>query len=133
VVAIPGTAPVAGSDAVTSLTSDERTWGMLCHLSGLIALLVLGGLSFVGPLICWLVKKDTSKWVDDNGKEALNFHLNILIYNAIILVAAVLTCVGGILFLGTFILAIVTSILGTIAANNGKRYEYPAVMVRLIK
>src|SRR5438445_9475169 len=29
-------------------TPDERSWGMLAHLSGLIAML-LGGLSFLGP------------------------------------------------------------------------------------
>jgi uncharacterized Tic20 family protein len=128
VVAIPGTAPVAGSVPVTdvpvtSLTSDERTWGMLCHLSGLIALLLTSGfLSFLGPLIVWLVKKDTSAWVNYHGKEALNFHVNVLLYTVIAVAITAVTC--GALFPVLFIppiYAIVMSILGTIAAGSALR------------
>ena len=42
-------------------TPEERQWGMFCHLSALLGM-VVGGLSIVGPLICWLLKKDTSKF-----------------------------------------------------------------------
>src|SRR5438067_1415460 len=59
----------------TVLTSEEKTWGMLCHLSTLLAY-AAGGLTFIGPLVCWLIKKDTSKFVDYHGKESLNFQLN---------------------------------------------------------
>ena len=49
----PGAAPSA----------DDRTWGMLAHLSSLIAM-ALGGMTFLGPLIVWLVKKDQSAFVE---------------------------------------------------------------------
>src|SRR5437868_1922887 len=50
---------------------EEKQMGMLAHLLGIIG--------FVGPLIIWLIKKDQSPFVDDQGKEALNFHLTMLI------------------------------------------------------
>ena len=57
---------------------EEKQWGMFCHLSALVGLLH-GGLTFLGPLVCWLVKKDTSRFVDDQGKEALNFQITLFI------------------------------------------------------
>src|SRR5580704_14781621 len=64
------------------VTAEEKQWGMFCHMSALAGL-VIGGLLIVGPLICWLIKKDTSRFVDYHGKEALNFQINILAYTLI--------------------------------------------------
>ena len=58
--------------------ADDKQWGMFAHLSAIAGLMV-GGLTFAGPLIIWLIKKDQSKFVDYHGKEALNFQLNVLI------------------------------------------------------
>src|SRR5438270_6139785 len=70
-------------------TPEERSWGLLAHLSALIASL-LGGLTFLGPLVVWLIKKDQSPFVADQAKEALNFQIAVLIVSAICTV----TCVG---------------------------------------
>ncbi|MCI0499264.1 MAG: DUF4870 domain-containing protein, partial [Planctomycetales bacterium] len=35
--------------------------------------------SFVGPLILWLIKKDEDKFVDSQGKEALNFQITVIL------------------------------------------------------
>jgi uncharacterized Tic20 family protein len=104
-------------------TGDERSWGMLAHLSGLIAML-LGGLSFLGPLIVWLVKKDQSPFVADQAKEALNFQIaaTIAIYVSAL---SVLICVGLILVPVVVIGAIIYSIIGAMEANKGVAYRYP--------
>src|SRR4029453_11198418 len=73
-------------------TADERTWGLLAHLSSLIASL-LGGMTFLGPLIVWLIKKDQSPFVGDQAKEALNFQIAVLIVSLI----CGITCIGLIL------------------------------------
>ena len=58
-------------------TKDERMWTMFAHMSGVVgALLSVNFLPFLGPLIIWLVKKDESDFVDDQGKEALNFSID---------------------------------------------------------
>ena len=114
-----------------ALTQDERTWGMFCHLSALLGLFV-AGFTFIGPLICWLVKKDMSKFVDHNGKESLNFHLNILGYYVISIVVAIATCGIGIpLVLAVHVYGIVMTILAGAKASGGEWYRYPAIL-RLI-
>src|SRR5262249_28657126 len=102
----------------SGLTDEERLWGMLCHLSALLGYFALG-LSFVGPLVCWLIKRDTSPFVDANGKEALNFQLNILIYK---LICIPLFCVVvGIFLLGAVVLYnVIMVIVAGVKANAGE-------------
>lgn len=105
-------------------TADDQTWGLLAHLSGLIASL-LGGLSFLGPLIVYLVKKDQSPFVADQAKEALNFQIAVLI---VFLLSAV-TCIGPLVVV---IGGLVYSIIAAMAANKGEYYRYPYTF-RLVK
>jgi uncharacterized Tic20 family protein len=115
----------------TGLTSEEKTWGMLCHISTLLSYLAFA-LTFIGPLVCWLMKKDSSRFVDYHGKESLNFQLNILIYNLVC--AALIPC----FFIGLFLLPVVHSyniicvIIAGIKASGGQPFRYPFI-IRFIK
>merc|ERR1712023_311940 len=75
---IPETPPTPTDDPYANLPSDpakqEKDWAMITHLSGLCS--AIGIPSFVGPLVCWLLKKDEFAKVDLAGKEALNFQLS---------------------------------------------------------
>jgi uncharacterized Tic20 family protein len=125
--------PTKGETAFSGeLTPEERQWAMFAHLSALVVM-ALAGLSFLGPLIVWLIKKDESKFVDYHGKEALNFQLNILIYNILAIFITIITC--GVAFplpLALVIIGIVMPIIAGLKANEGKLYEYPLTF-RLIK
>ena len=44
---------------------------------------------FVGSLIIWLIKKDSDKFVDDHGKEALNFQITVIIACAILAISVI--------------------------------------------
>ena len=59
---------------------DARTWATLCHLSALLMLLGVPLGNVVGPLVVWLVKRNQYPFVDDQGKEALNFQLSVTLY-----------------------------------------------------
>ncbi|NIL95922.1 MAG: DUF4870 domain-containing protein [Planctomycetales bacterium] len=110
---------------------SARTMGMLCHLTGLTSFVGIPG--FIGPLILWLVKKDEQPFVDDQGKESLNFQLTLLIiYVAAIAVASVTCGLGAPLLLLPIGLNLVFCILGTVKANDGQYYRYP-VNIRMIK
>jgi len=113
-------------------TPEERTWGMLAHLSAILAT-ALSAMGFIGPLIVWLIKKDQSKFVDYHGKEALNFQLNLLIYMVIAVGIALATCGMGIpLPAAVGIYGVVMCIIAGLKANNGELYRYPFTF-RLIK
>jgi uncharacterized Tic20 family protein len=106
-------------------TQDDRTWGLLAHLSPLIAGLV--ALPFLGPLIVWFVKKDQSPFIADQAKEALNFQLAVMIAA---LVCAV-TCIGLILLPVIGIGSLIYSIIAAVESNKGVYYRYPYT-IRLI-
>jgi uncharacterized Tic20 family protein len=108
-----------------SLSSDEKMWAMFCHLSALIGIFV-GGMNFLGPLICWLVKKDSSRFVNAHGKEALNFQLNMLIYFLVSIAIAIVTCgVGIVLPIALGIYSLIMPIIAGVKANGGEMYRYP--------
>jgi uncharacterized Tic20 family protein len=120
----------------STLTADDKQWAMLAHLSAMVAM-ALGGATFLGPLIVWIIKKDQSKFVDYHGKEALNFQLNILIYTLIAVAVTVATCgVGAFVtvpfLIGLGIYVIIISIIAGMKANNGEWYKYPMTL-RMIK
>jgi uncharacterized Tic20 family protein len=115
------------------LDRDARMWAMFCHLAGVGGLLpivpVLG--SLIAPLIIWQIKKDDFKFVDEHGKEAVNFQISILIYA---LVAGLLcfVCAGFVLLPAVYILDVVLLVIAAIKANDGQHYRYP-LTIRLIK
>jgi uncharacterized Tic20 family protein len=102
---------------------DERLWGMLCHLTAFAGLIIpLGWI--LGPLIVWLIKKDEMPFVDDQGKESLNFQLTMFI--AFIISAILIFVVIGFLLIGVlYIYEIIVLIIASIKANEGMRYRYP--------
>lgn len=121
-------------------SSEERLWGMFAHLSSLVAL-ALGGMMFLGPLLVWLIKKNELKFVDDQGKEALNFQLNmlglLLAIGVVGVPATFLTFglaafVAGPIALAVVVLSIVMPVIAGIKANEGEAYRYPYI-IRVIK
>ena len=103
---------------------DARTFGMLCHLLGIFT-------GFLGPLIIWLIKKDQDKFVDDQGKEALNFQITFIIA-WIVGVFSLFICIGFLLLPAIAICNLIFCIMGAVKANKGELYRYP-VNLRLIK
>jgi hypothetical protein len=113
----PGMPPVVISD-------DDRMMAMLCHLLAIFT-------GFIGPLVLWLVKKDSSPFVAHHGKESLNFQITLLL---------VMTCLGAATFILMFVLigivlvpvlilvpvlALVAEIIAAVAAQKGEWFRYP--------
>ena len=110
---------------------EARQWAMFAHLAGPLSLLIgvgFAGLGFVGPLVIWLIKKYEFPFVDDQGKEALNFQISVTIY---LFGCAMIACTGIgmvvaiplLLALGLFDL--VVTVVAAIKANEGIAYRYP--------
>src|ERR1700693_6046176 len=68
--------PAPGAQ-VSAYTSNERLWSVLCHLSYFFGLALI---SFIFPLVVYLVMRTDSAYITHNAKEALNFHLSLLLY-----------------------------------------------------
>ena len=112
---------------------DARQWAMFCHLGGLAGYVpILPGIgSLVVPLIIWQVKKDDFPFLDEQGKEAVNFQLSILLYELIAL-ASICIAIGIVLLPAVVVVNIVFVIIASVKSNNGERYRYP-MCIRFIK
>ena len=112
-----------------------RMWAMLCHLAGLAWILPITPAfgSVLGPLIVWLIKKNDHPFVDEQGKEALNFQITMLIYGVVAAVLMLL-CIGFLLLLAVAIVDVVFTVIAAIKANDGYHYRYPyPLIIRYIK
>ena len=109
---------------------ESRMWAMVAHVSALSGFVIPFG-NILGPLIVWLIKKDEMAFVEDQGKEALNFNISITIY-AIISGILTLVLVGFAMLLILAIAWLVFVILAAVKANEGTAYRYPLTL-RLIK
>ncbi len=114
-----------------SVEKQARIWGMLCHLTALLGLTGVPFGHILGPLLVWLYKKKEYPFVNEQGKEALNFQLSMTVY-ALIAALMIFIKLGMILL---FILAAVNMFLVIIAAlraNSGDIFRYP-FKIRFIK
>ena len=126
----------------SGIAIQERQWAMFAHLSALAGAIVSAGWAFsigcfLGPLVIWLLKKDTMPFVDDQAKEALNFNITLAIAFAALWLLSVLTLGIGLLLTVPLYLIIalawlVLTIIAAIKANDGVAYRYPFAL-RLIR
>jgi uncharacterized protein len=114
-----------------SPTKEERTWGMIAHLSAFAVFVFPFAGNIIAPLIVWLARRDTSTFVEAEAKEALNFNISVALAG---IVCGLLTFLlvgiplGVILFLGWLVMTIIAAI----KASEGVGYRYP-ISLRLVK
>jgi uncharacterized Tic20 family protein len=116
--------------AVAVPSPDERQWALFAHLAALAGLVVPFG-SVIGPLVIWLIKKDTMPFVNQQGKEALNFNITVAIA-AIVCAILIFVLIGMILLPVLAIVWLIFVIVATINASNGVAYRYP-LTIRFIQ
>jgi hypothetical protein len=102
---------------------DERDWALFVHLSTFSGHVIPFG-HIVGPLIIWCLKKDTMPFVNDQGKEAMNFQITMTL--AFIVAALLILVVVGIVLLpAVWLFDIIVTIIAAVKANEGVAYRYP--------
>ena len=69
-------------------TTNEKNTATLLHLSALSQYIFPLG-NYIFPVIIWSAKKNDSEYIDNNGKQVLNFQLSILIYSIVLCLIAI--------------------------------------------
>jgi uncharacterized Tic20 family protein len=115
-----------------AVTQDQKTYALIMHLSLIATHFVPFALVFA-PLIMWQIKKTESPYIDDQGREVVNFQLSLFLYSLAIIPLAIITLglAAIILVPAVYFLAIFGMIKGAIAASKGEYFRYPAT-IRLI-
>ena len=101
-----------------------HNWGMLCHLAALSGLIGIPFGHLLGPFIVWLLKKNDYPFVDEQGKESLNFQISISIYG-IVAALLILVKIGIILLAGLLFADLILVIIASVKTSSGENYRYP--------
>jgi uncharacterized Tic20 family protein len=105
---------------------------MLAHVLAL-ASYALAGLSFIGPLLVYVFKREQSAFIGFHAREALNFNISLVVYAAIsLLLARYVTDWLAVLLVLIPIFGVAMSIVAAVHANRGELFRYP-LCVRFIK
>jgi uncharacterized Tic20 family protein len=137
------------------LPRSIRLWGMACHLSAIVCALcncvLIPFVSLIVPYLVWIGSRDKHPFVDDQGRESLNFQISMAIYaisvGILFVFLFLLTCgivfsspgssnssnnifgwltttlVAFVVLFGFFQIAVI--ILAAVKAYNGQSYRYP--------
>ncbi|PYI94365.1 MAG: DUF4870 domain-containing protein [Verrucomicrobia bacterium] len=123
----PSPLPPANISAIANV----RTWSAFIHASALLGVLLHFPGHLLPPLILWLIKRDEAPELDAHGKEAVNFQISMLIYNAVAAVFC-LVLVGFVFLAVLWVLNTIFVIIAAIQASDGKFYRYP-MTIRFIQ
>ncbi len=131
--------------------NNENTNAFLIHISAFTGYLFPFG-NIISPLIAWQTLKDRSSFLDEQGKEAVNFNISYSLYIFILTISFIPVALGSIFrnfdnfnhininldshnFFGFIGLASLAGILGLIKvvliiiaglkAKDGENYKYP--------
>jgi hypothetical protein len=105
--------------------AEERNQAKLTHI-------INGFFPLIGGLIFWLIGKDRSKFMDDQGKEALNFGINVAIA-MFIASLLIFVLIGFLLYPAVWIYSIFMGFQAGAKAEKGEMYRYPICPLRLVK
>jgi len=129
-------------------TKNDNNTAFLIHLSAFFGYVIPFG-AIVGPLVIWEINKEKSEFVNENGKEAINFNLSYLLYTFLLGLSVVPFIIRtvmsdfhhldlfGIITAGSLIgliaiVKFVLIILAAVSANQGEVYHYP-LTIKFIK
>jgi uncharacterized Tic20 family protein len=106
---------------------NEKMWAIACHLS-----VVSVGLGLVLPLAVYLSYRHESDYAAHHAREALNFHLSLLLYCLCCVPLVFFFGLGAVLIILMALASVVFGIIAAVKSSEGNRYRYP-LTIRFIK
>ncbi len=111
----------ATTDVTFQPSGNDKIWSMLSHLSALF------GVGFVLPLVVYLAMRKESEYVAVNAREALNFHISVLLY-VLCCVPLAFIIIGIPLMILIGLGSLVFAIIAAVKASDGQCYRYPLTL-----
>ena len=102
----------------------EKVFAVGLHLT---ILLIHFALPVLPCLVLWLWRRKRSRFIDDHGRQALNFQITLLTYSGALLLLSAATCGAPafVLIPVVYVLGAVGTTLACVAANRGRVFRYP--------
>lgn len=124
-------APPHGQPTREHASDTDRLVAIFCHLSGIIAFVLSGGLlPFLGPLVVWLLYKDKDPFVRRSAAGSFNFHVVVgIVYISLVVITVATVFLATPLTVTVAAVATVLYLWWTISAamkaSRGEPYTYP--------
>ena len=116
-----GPGPAYGYQAQPPVSpGDARMWSVFAHLGPIL-------LSFLVPVVIYLVYKDRDPFIRRHAAQAMNFQITALIAY-LVSFPLMFVGIGFVTFAVTWVCALVFTILAAVAANEGREYTYPVAI-----
>ena len=113
------------------VTEQEKTWATIVHIAGFFGYIMPALGAVLGPLLVWLLKKEGMPFVEEQGREAINFNITCLLASLVCLpLCMVVIGYPLLLIVGGYWL--IFTIIAAIKVNRGEAYKHPFVL-RLIR
>ena len=105
-------------------TEDERLMALLIYVTSFFT-------SILGPLLIWLIKRETSRYIDTTGKNYFNFMISYSIWT-VIATLLLFVLIGFVILPIIVLLSFIFHIVAIIKAYNGEDY-LPPLSIRFFK
>lgn len=105
---------------------EERTWAILVHVIAGGLNLITGGLfaGLIGAIVVYVIFKDRGPFIRQHATTTLNFQITLIIIDIIGLITTFLI-IGFFILAAVWVVNIIFSIMGAMAASRGEPYTYP--------
>jgi uncharacterized Tic20 family protein len=100
---------------------SDKIWTILCHLSFFV------GLPFLLPLVVYLAMRHDSAYVSENAREALNFHISLLLYSLCCLPLTFIF-IGIPILVIIWLTSLILAVMAAVKAADGACYRYPLTL-----
>ena len=103
--------------------TDEKNYCTLLHLAQFAGFMIpLAGM--ILPIAMWLIYKEQNTFIDQNGRNVVNWIISEVIY-FIICIILCFVLVGFLLLAALGIVGIIFAVIGAIKASQGTAWKYP--------
>lgn len=109
---------------VDGLPESERQHSMYMHLS-LLSAVMLWPLFPIAPLLLWRFLRKDSVFIDDHGREALNFSITFVLAH---LVFGFIPIVSVIVLVPLWLIGLISLVRAAMAAHRGEYFRYPMTL-----
>jgi uncharacterized protein len=112
------------------VAGEARSVVCAAHLATFAGLVIPFG-SVIGPLAVWLTRRHRDPFIDQAGREALNFGISIAVHGSVLLVTALMLVGIPLLMVGVVAWVVLAS-LAAVKASQGQPHRYPLTL-RLVR
>ncbi|WP_226911413.1 DUF4870 domain-containing protein [Gallaecimonas mangrovi] len=105
------------------MDTQTKNWAVACHAAALAGFLVPLG-NILGPVVVWAINKDRAAYIDEQGREAVNFQITVTL-GACVSLLLLMVVIGIPLLVLLSIFNVVMLIIGIVKTANGDAFRYP--------